>query len=502
MIRYFIYFLGICFILALFPMSSQAQTLDDTQKVDWSIAGLQQLYVPEYQINVKDFGAKGDGLSDDSEAFLKAINAAKKKKGAEIIIPSGNFLIKQKLTLSSNTVLNGAGATKTKLLFDSGSKSFHCIAARGKKAQDFVRLTAAPQKGEHKIQLTAPIADLQAGDYIELRQENGNWDVKPRDWADFSVGQILKISKVNGKIIHTEHPLRISYNLSLNPEVSKFKPVVNVGIQNLAIERLNQPSKGLNLNILLKYAVNAWVKGVEGVKSVGAHVYVEASSNIEISGCYFHHAFDYSGSGTKGYGVVLLKHTGKTLVENNIFRHLRHSMMVKQGANGNVFAYNYSTEPNRSEMISNYSGDISMHGHYPFANLFEGNVVDNIICDQYWGRSGPNNTLFRNRVNLYGIIYSPNSSEGSNVIANHITNRSFLMGKLVLNNHDSHLVKENRIKKKTVNSIPETSFYYSGKPHFWVPNLIFPAVSSTNQNGNIPALERTKGNGPWTVFVQ
>jgi len=48
-------------------------------------------------------------------------------------------------------------------------------------------------------------------------------------------------------------------------------------------------------------------------------------------------------------------------------------MMVKTGSNGNIFSYNYSQEPTRSEPISDFSGDISLHGHYAFANLFEGN---------------------------------------------------------------------------------------------------------------------------------
>ncbi|MBM4395981.1 MAG: hypothetical protein FJ087_09850 [Deltaproteobacteria bacterium] len=55
-------------------------------------------------------------------------------------------------------------------------------------------------------------------------------------------------------------------------------------------------------------------------------------------------------------------------------------MMVTTGANGNVFGYNYSRDPYRSETINDFSGDISVHGHWPFANLFEGNVVANVMA--------------------------------------------------------------------------------------------------------------------------
>lgn len=48
--------------------------------------------IPEYQnenINVKNFGAKGDGTTDDTEAFAQAINAS--TQGGTITVPFGNY---------------------------------------------------------------------------------------------------------------------------------------------------------------------------------------------------------------------------------------------------------------------------------------------------------------------------------------------------------------------------------------------------------------------------
>jgi hypothetical protein len=71
-------------------------------------------------------------------------------------------------------------------------------------------------------------------------------------------------------------------------------------------------------------------------------------------------------------------------------------MIVQIGVSGCVFGYNYAQR--------NYSDDgwdktaISFHGHYPFMNLFEGNIVGWAGLDDVWGPNGPENTLFRNRV--------------------------------------------------------------------------------------------------------
>ena len=478
-------------------MSAFAQTISADRMVNWSFAGLRQTFQVTHKVNVKTFGAKGDGLSDDTQAVKKAL-ASLKTQGSELYFPKGSYLIREMLTLSNGVVINGEGSTNSHLIFDSGTKSMNCLQLVGRKGLNFTSLTQVPKKGDSNIKVK-DVSKFKQGDFIELRQANGSWDKKPRDWADFAVGQILKVVKISGSTLFVDRPIRIDYDKKLNPEVATFEPLMNAGVQNISIDRMNFPKQGTNVNFNIKYAVNCWVKGVEGKKSVGSHVLVSASSNIEISGCYFHHAFDYSGSATKGYGVALLHHSGECLVVNNVFQHLRHSMMVKQGANGNVFAYNYSFEPTRKEFISNYSGDISLHGHFPFANLFEGNVVQNIMVDQYWGESGPDNTIFRNRVELYGIIYAPKAGNDHNIVGNEITNTSFLMGKLFVPG-SGHFFEGNALRKKGDRVKPQ-SLYYKTKPSFWNKNLPFPAIGEPNSfnENDIPALKRVKEEKVWTV---
>ena len=65
------------------------------------------------KLNVRDFGAQGDGITDDSQAFLQAI--AEIDNGA-IYIPSGRYKLTQVLDITkSNVVLQGAGVDDTVL---------------------------------------------------------------------------------------------------------------------------------------------------------------------------------------------------------------------------------------------------------------------------------------------------------------------------------------------------------------------------------------------------
>ena len=60
------------------------------------------------QIFVTDFGAKGDGMTDDTNAFQAAIDSAE-VQGNTVHIPAGNYKITQTLSVPAGVQLKGAG---------------------------------------------------------------------------------------------------------------------------------------------------------------------------------------------------------------------------------------------------------------------------------------------------------------------------------------------------------------------------------------------------------
>jgi hypothetical protein len=67
-------------------------------------------------LNVKDFGAKGDGITDDSTAFQNANNtAAALTSGGTILVPSSTYLIRANITISPNVILWVVKGTNIKL---------------------------------------------------------------------------------------------------------------------------------------------------------------------------------------------------------------------------------------------------------------------------------------------------------------------------------------------------------------------------------------------------
>ena len=58
-------------------------------------------------LNVRDFGAVGDGKTDDTAAFGKALDAAHEAGGSIVFAPRGDYLIKSHLMLKKNVTLKG-----------------------------------------------------------------------------------------------------------------------------------------------------------------------------------------------------------------------------------------------------------------------------------------------------------------------------------------------------------------------------------------------------------
>lgn len=111
----------------------------DQTLIDFSQAGYHQGKndFPKWQIgvNVRDFGAKGDGISDDTQAFKKALQACPDKR--VIFIPDGTYLLMDWLGVDqmigkwvkpkakNNFAFRGESRDKTIILLGVGLQEIH-----------------------------------------------------------------------------------------------------------------------------------------------------------------------------------------------------------------------------------------------------------------------------------------------------------------------------------------------------------------------------------------
>ncbi len=374
--------------------------------------------IPTWKISatVGDFGAVGDGHTEDAAAFQAAIDSVAGTNGV-VFVPEGTYRLERTLNMRSGTVLRGAGAAKTKLVFDLGGSFDPSIRIASGAVAPWVGLIGSPQRGSVVVRVAdaslfepGTFAETEQANDPEIMYTNEAWD---QEWAKGAVGEALEVLAVDGNRLILKHPLSYSYRSDLDPRIRAKGLLTHAGVEDLRIGRLDSGDAN---TIEVSNAAWVWVRGVESEMTSRSHVRLDTVLGCEIRDSFFHRSHEY-GNGGHGYGIELVHHTNGCLVENNIFVMLRHAMMVHIGSSNNVFGYNYSREPFANGGFE--PPDVSFHGHYPAYNLVEGNVVEELTITDFWGPAGPENTVLRNCITQEGINLKDHSHQ-QRVIGNYL----------------------------------------------------------------------------------
>lgn len=394
-------FLGLFVIACLGIADSYSEIIPPDRRIQWS-PGIASGIPTRSTIcaNVKNapYNAKGDDSANDAAAIQDAINDC--AEGQVVYLPEGTYRINGELNIEKGIVLRGDGPDKTKI--KSYATSGDMISITTWDSPTSTGIVSGYTKGSTSLTVGSS-SSFNVGDYIIVTQDNDPALVDPAgcNWCGNNnnggqaMAQIVKITAKNGDSLTINRPLYFTFSASLSPEIVILtpNPIVNVGIEDLYIERVNSGQWGNN--IYMDGCVNCWVKNIESYNCLEAHMRIKNSYACVIRDSFFHHGHSFDGGGA--YGVFLFGRNSDHLVENNIFYYLRHSMVMEGGGSGNVFGYNYSdrmfdnTYPDTDWLMS----DLSTHGAHPYMNLFEGNIGSHLSFDFVWGTSS-HNTAFRN----------------------------------------------------------------------------------------------------------
>lgn len=342
----------------------------------------------------QDVNADTTGQRNAQPIIQDAIDAC--LIGQFVKIPAGQYRLDSQLIIPKGIVLRGDGPSAT--ILQTYASSHGIRMGNYPSAPVAIQVSGSPAKGATQVTvaLKTPLS-LAVGDYIVIDQINDGVEVKnvdedSRDNGSRALSQITRITGINGLTLTIDPPLYHAYSARQKPEIWKLNPVTTyAGIEDLAIERVNTDQTDY-YNILMVATAYSWIKNIESKNALFRHVDLARSFRNTVRDSYFNDG-QYHNSGGFAYGVVASNRSTANLVENNIFYHLRHSMVIKEGAAGNVFGYNYSLASDQGENW--LAADINAHGAHTHMNLFEGNIVAQIYGDFTHGSSSYN-TFFRN----------------------------------------------------------------------------------------------------------
>lgn len=458
--------------LMLFGMSflysnlSVGQEIEKSRTTNWANAGANiSISKKVKRINMSQLGVHAKGKISNS-SVLKKIFQKYKGQSLHLLFPEGQFLFEHTLQVPSYVTITGKGADKTIFRFHlKGGHSFLIKGTFDKK--EVIQISKGIQKGETKIYVEKT-SGLKKGDWIQVLFDDSK--IITSSWAKNTVGQIVQIKAIKNQEIVVSSALRLAYPLRTTPFIRRIKPAQQVGIEKLKIERIDNTAPRHSSNIAIKNAVNCWVHNVNSHRCTYSHIEISRSSNIEVKNSFFKDGFEY-GKGGRAYGIVVQLTSNECLIENNKFEHLRHALILQAGANANVFTFNHSVEAYWKHLFKNAAGDVVLHGNYPYLNLFEQNICQNIVIDNSHGMNGPYNTFYRNRAERYGIFFSTNNSPSQNIIANEVTKKSWPIRFFNYRiKGEDHLLYGNLVRKKIrpkgTKNISHTSCFYRKRPGF------------------------------------
>lgn len=484
--------------LVVFSLFTIAQ-IPDNRIVDWSNAGLvSDINLDIETVNVDDFGAiPNDGISDD-QALQDAIDYFAGSPG-KIQFHDGVYIFNTRIILESGIILEGGGSNSTILNANLDSEQDFIYASGSISAISYN--VSKAEKGSSYIILQSALTEFSSGDIIKVKMDGESFMYS--EWAYETMGQLFVIDNIVEDTIFLNSTLRHDFAPAYNPIAIKIEPVQNVLIKSLSIIREDATTTQTS-NIRFTYAYNCQVRDIQSENSNFSHLSLRTSLNCEVSGCYFHHAHAY-GEGGQGYGTEISASSGDCLIHNNIYEHLRHSVLIQSGANGNVIAYNYSFDPywDQSGFPSASAGDLVLHGNYTFCNLFEGNIAQNVVIDDSHGQNGPYNTFFRNRLEKYGIVMNFNpATDSCNIIGNEITNTGFLLGNYTLFG-DGHFEYGNNqtgdCKPSGTQNLEELSLFLENAPCYFYDDIEWPGIGyPVNYNAYVNPAYSRYGEGQMT----
>jgi hypothetical protein len=339
--------------------------------------------------SVKDFGALGDGVTDDTQAFLDGIMAV---TDGVLFVPEGRYVITQRLTIAkSNFVLRGQGMGTTTLFFPKSlgdiygltvspggtNWSFNggLLTVMGADAGALLAtVTANAPHGANQL-MVSTTAGIQVGDWVRVLQTDNAGSLFKALYAGTAPGNVAedggtqvfrfysRVTAVEANSITLERTLPFQVDTTWTPEVRAAKPSVReVGIENLTVEMLGTPYPGHFMEhgynaIYYTNVFDSWVRDVQ-ILNADFGVSIYASFFCTVTGVILDSNFD-RGPSNGHHGLNSARGADVLFTKFDVRKKYVHDLTVDGYTMGTVFSDGTGLDLNMDH-----------HGRAPYGTLW------------------------------------------------------------------------------------------------------------------------------------
>ena len=261
---------------------------------------------------LKDYGAVGDNIVDDTNALIAALNS-----GKTVVIGKGTYRINGSVVYTSPNPISVV-AEKGAVLDATGSSASTVLTLGGSRGTTAYTLTSAANVGEKSI--VSVIPGVAVGDILLLTTVNASpVDLWSTERSDFYRGETVEVESITGATLTLKSQLNDTYAVSKTTVYKLTMPTVSV--QNLEIRR-----NGNTSGLAISYAKDLVVSGC---RISGARDRAFNLSYIHSGVFSNNHSTDnwYTGSATS-YALSVGTAQDLTIRENRLHGG-RHAMFLR-----------------------------------------------------------------------------------------------------------------------------------------------------------------------------
>lgn len=310
--------------------------------------------------SVLDFGAIGDGIANDSAAFIAARTAA---AGKRIYVPAGTYKINQSITSGEDLIIEGDGPSTVLDFSGTVSGGSYGLDAIGTATQ-IQALGATATVGTYTVTFASP-PSLTAGDVFVIFNPTAS------SWSGFRTnyfaGEWCEVDSVSGNVVTVRNQL---YDTYLSTDVDVYKVTgPKVSLRNFTI-------KGTTVTGLIRTSlcISPLIENIASTHANNSIVYFDRCFKPTV----INPDMSNIGGGGDDYGIAIGNSQHVKVMGGNIYSR-RHA--VTTGGNAEICAVPVRDARIIGVTIKNDTGSGT------FAADFHGNTEDSsyIGCTIYGG---------------------------------------------------------------------------------------------------------------------